>query len=234
MEALPAAPTPDSWRPRVAPGIIAVSVMLATFMEVLDTTVVNVSLPHISGNLSVSTDESTWVITSYLVSNAIVLPATGWLSQVFGRKRFFMTCVALFAIASFLCGLAPSLTMLIVFRILQGLGGGALAADFPGDLAGELPGAAAGAGHGHLRHRRGVCAGDRSHAGRVDHGHLFLAMDLLHQRAGGDVGLAAYADECRRSPVSHAWGGKDRCARSGPLSPGDRLPAIGAGQGAAK
>ncbi len=100
--------------------------MLATFMEVLDTTIVNVSLPHISGNLSVSTDESTWVITSYLVSNAIVLPATGWLSQVFGRKRFYMTCVALFAVSSFLCGLAPSLMALVVFRVIQGLGGGAL------------------------------------------------------------------------------------------------------------
>ena len=100
--------------------------MLATFMEVLDSTVVNVSLPHIGGNLSVSTDEVTWVITSYLVSNAIVLPATGWLSQVFGRKRLYMTCVGLFAFSSFLCGLAPSLTWLVFFRIMQGLGGGAM------------------------------------------------------------------------------------------------------------
>jgi len=100
--------------------------MLATFMEVLDTTVVNVALPHISGSLSVSTDESTWVITSYLVSNAIVLPATGWFSQIFGRKRFYMTCVALFAGSSLLCGLAASLQWLVIFRIVQGLGGGAL------------------------------------------------------------------------------------------------------------
>ncbi len=100
--------------------------MLATFMEVLDTTVVNVAIPHIAGDLSAGTDETTWVLTSYLVSNAIVLPATGWLSQVFGRKRFYMTCVGLFAISSLLCGLAPSLMWLVFFRVVQGLGGGAL------------------------------------------------------------------------------------------------------------
>ncbi len=116
----------EGWSPLAPPGVVAISVMLATFMEVLDTTVVNVSLPHISGNLGASVDEVTWVVTSYLVSNAIVLPATGWLSQVFGRKRFYMTCVALFVLASFLCGLAPSLFWLVIFRILQGLGGGAM------------------------------------------------------------------------------------------------------------
>lgn len=100
--------------------------MLATFMEVLDTTVVNVSIPHIAGNLGGGYEESTWVLTSYLVSNAIVLPATGWLSSLFGRKRYYMFSVAVFTVSSFLCGLAPSLTALIVFRIFQGLGGGAL------------------------------------------------------------------------------------------------------------
>ena len=102
------------------------TVMLATFMEVLDTTVVNVSLPNIAGNLSAGIDESTWVLTSYLVSNAIILPMGGWFSMLFGRKRFFMICVALFTVSSVLCGLAPSLGMLIFFRVLQGLGGGAL------------------------------------------------------------------------------------------------------------
>src|SRR5512132_532381 len=106
----------DAPHRHVNPWIVALAVMLATFMEVLDTTVVNVSLPHISGNLSATIDESTWVITSYLVSNAIVLPATGWLSRVFGRKKFYMTCVIIFAAASFLCGLAPSLTWLVIFR----------------------------------------------------------------------------------------------------------------------
>ena len=108
------------------PWVIALTVMLATFMEVLDTSVANVALPHIAGNLSAGVDESTWVLTSYLVSNAIVLPLTGWLSSLFGRKRFYMTCVALFTISSFLCGLAPTLPLLVFFRILQGAGGGAL------------------------------------------------------------------------------------------------------------
>ena len=100
--------------------------MLATFMEVLDTSVANVSLPHIAGNLSASVDESTWVLTSYLVSNAIVLPLTGWFSTLFGRKRFYIGCVVLFTVSSFLCGLAPTLPLLVVFRVIQGMGGGGL------------------------------------------------------------------------------------------------------------
>src|SRR6201991_5338872 len=110
----------------INPWVIAGTVMLATFMEVLDTSVANVALPHIAGNLSASVDESTWVLTAYLVANAIVLPLSGWFSTLFGRKRFYMTCVLLFTISSALCGLAPSLGALIFFRILQGIGGGAL------------------------------------------------------------------------------------------------------------
>ena len=110
----------------VNPWIIAMTVMLATFMEVLDTSVANVALPHIAGSLSSSVDEATWVLTSYLVSNAIVLPLSGWFSSLIGRKRFYMICVTLFTVSSMLCGIAPSLTMLIIFRILQGVGGGAL------------------------------------------------------------------------------------------------------------
>src|SRR5689334_4607678 len=102
------------------------SVMLATFMEVLDTSVANVALPHIAGNLSATVDESTWVLTSYLVSNAIVLPLAGWFSALLGRKRFYLTCVVLFTLSSLLCGMAPTLGALIFFRVLQGLGGGAL------------------------------------------------------------------------------------------------------------
>jgi MFS transporter, DHA2 family, multidrug resistance protein len=112
--------------PFVNPWIIAMTVMLATFMEVLDTSVANVALPHIAGSLSSTVDEATWVLTSYLVSNAIVLPLSGWFSSLIGRKRFYMTCVTLFTLSSALCGLAPSLGMLIVFRVLQGIGGGAL------------------------------------------------------------------------------------------------------------
>ncbi|HET8965552.1 MAG TPA: DHA2 family efflux MFS transporter permease subunit, partial [Candidatus Acidoferrum sp.] len=110
----------------INPWVIAVTVTLATFMEVLDTSIANVALPHISGNLSAGADESTWVLTSYLVSNAIVLPLSGWLSGLIGRKRFYMSCVALFTVSSFLCGLAPSLGVLVFFRILQGVGGGGL------------------------------------------------------------------------------------------------------------
>ena len=108
------------------PWLIAFTVMLAIFMEVLDTSVANVALPHIAGNLSAGVDESTWVLTSYLVSNAIVLPLTGWFSSIFGRKRFYMVCVAIFTLSSLLCGLAPTLPLLVLFRILQGAGGGAL------------------------------------------------------------------------------------------------------------
>ncbi len=110
----------------INPWVIAITVTLATFMEVLDTSIANVALPHISGNLSAGADESTWVLTSYLVSNAIVLPLSGWLSSLVGRKRFYMSCVALFTVSSFLCGLAPSLGVLVLFRILQGVGGGGL------------------------------------------------------------------------------------------------------------
>jgi MFS transporter, DHA2 family, multidrug resistance protein len=112
--------------PQINPWLIAVTVMMATFMEVLDTSVANVSLPHIAGNLSAGVDESTWVLTSYLVSNAIVLPLTGWFSAMFGRKRFFIGCVVIFTLSSLLCGLAPSLPMLVLFRVIQGAGGGGM------------------------------------------------------------------------------------------------------------
>ncbi len=115
------------WRPKYNPWVIALTVTLATFMEVLDTSIANVALPHIAGNLSASQDESTWVLTSYLVANAIVLPISAWLSVLVGRKRFYMTCVMLFTASSFLCGFAPSLGILVFFRVLQGLGGGGLA-----------------------------------------------------------------------------------------------------------
>jgi DHA2 family multidrug resistance protein len=125
-----AAPAPGApqqhWTPSHNPWLIAVAVMLATFMEVLDTSVANVSLPHIAGNLSATTDEATWVLTSYLVANAIILPATNWLGQLFGRKRFLISCIVLFTLASALCGIASSLGFLIIARVLQGASGGAL------------------------------------------------------------------------------------------------------------
>jgi DHA2 family multidrug resistance protein len=113
-------------QPHINPWIIAIAVMLSTFMEVLDTTVVNVSLPHIAGSLSATVDEATWTLTSYLVANAIILPLTGWLSNFFGRKRMLMLSVTGFTIASFLCGLAPSLPFLVACRVIQGACGGGL------------------------------------------------------------------------------------------------------------
>jgi DHA2 family multidrug resistance protein len=116
-----------SWKPKYNPWTIAMVVTLATFMEILDTSIANVALPHIAGGLGATQDESTWVLTSYLVANAVILPVSAWLSVLLGRKRFYMMCVAAFTVSSFLCGFAPSLGFLVVFRVMQGLGGGGLA-----------------------------------------------------------------------------------------------------------
>ena len=113
-------------RPAHNPWLIAVVVAMAAFMEILDTSIANVALPHIAGNLGVSNDEGTWVLTSYLVSNAIVLPISGWIAGAFGRKRFFLTCIFFFTLSSLLCGLASSLGLLLLFRIMQGTAGGGL------------------------------------------------------------------------------------------------------------
>ena len=115
-----------SWRPRANPWLIAVCVTLAAFMEILDTTIVNVALPHIAGTLSSSNDEATWALTSYLVANGIVLTISGWLSDLLGRKRYFLICIAMFTVCSFLCGIATSLGELIIFRLMQGFFGGGL------------------------------------------------------------------------------------------------------------
>ncbi len=114
------------WKPRVNPWLIAMTVALAAFMEVLDTSIANVALPHIAGSLGASTDEGTWVLTSYLVSNAIVLPMGAWASSVMGRRNFFVFCIVIFTVSSFMCGAAPTLPLLLLFRILQGAGGGGL------------------------------------------------------------------------------------------------------------
>jgi DHA2 family multidrug resistance protein len=116
----------DVWRPKYNPWLIAVVVALAAFMEVLDTSIANVALPYMAGNLGASNDQSTWVLTSYLVSNAIILPISGWLASTLGRKRFFMGCLGIFTVSSLLCGVAPSLGFLLLFRVMQGAGGGGL------------------------------------------------------------------------------------------------------------
>jgi len=127
------------WKPKFNPWLIALTVTLASFMEVLDTSIANVALPHIAGGLSASEDEATWVLTSYLVSNAIILPLSGWFSSLLGRKRFYMTCVFLFTVSSFLCGIAPSLGLLVLFRIMQGVGGGGLQPSEQAILADTFP-----------------------------------------------------------------------------------------------
>jgi DHA2 family multidrug resistance protein len=122
----PPPPAPERWIPKYNPWLIAVVVAMAAFMEVLDTSIANVALPYIAGGLAASNDQSTWVLTSYLAANAVVLPISGWLAARFGRKRFFTLCIVLFTLSSVLCGSALSLGMLIVFRALQGAGGGGL------------------------------------------------------------------------------------------------------------
>jgi DHA2 family multidrug resistance protein len=116
----------DTWRPRANPWAIAVTVTMATFMEALDSSIANVAMQHIAGTLSASQDEATWVLTSYLVANAMVLPISGWMANRIGRKRFYMSCVFLFTVCSFLCGIAPTLGILVFFRVLQGAAGGGL------------------------------------------------------------------------------------------------------------
>ena len=127
------------WRPSVNPWIVAMTVTLATFMEVLDSSIANVALPHIAGGLGATQDEATWVLTAYLVANAVILPAGAYMTTFIGRKKFYMICVALFGISSALCGIAPTLPLLVFFRILQGIGGGGLAPSEQAILADTFP-----------------------------------------------------------------------------------------------
>jgi DHA2 family multidrug resistance protein len=129
----------DTWRPRANPWAIAITVTLATFMEALDTSIANVAMQHIGGSLSASTEEATWVLTSYLVANAMVLPISGWIANRMGRKRFYMSCVFLFTVASLLCGMAPTLGTLVFFRVLQGAAGGGLQPSEQSILADTFP-----------------------------------------------------------------------------------------------
>jgi DHA2 family multidrug resistance protein len=132
-------PSTAVWKPSHNPWIVALVVTMATFMEVLDTSIANVALPHIAGNLSASTDESAWILSSYLVANAVILPISAWLATRFGRKRFYMTCVALFGLSSLACGFATSLGQLVFFRVIQGLGGGGLAPSEQAILVDTVP-----------------------------------------------------------------------------------------------
>ncbi len=185
----PPHPTPP-WNP----WFVASVASLAGFMEVLDTSIANVALPHIAGSLAVSLDESTWVLTTYLVANVIVLPISGWISNTIGRKPFFMAAIALFTLSSVLCGMAPDLSSLIFFRVLQGLGGGGLAPVALAILVDSFP-----------PRKRGMAMsiygvtvlvapilGPRRR--RLDHRQLYLAMDLLHQSPRRHRQLSSWSD----------------------------------------
>ena len=156
----------------VNPWLIAVSVMLATFMEVLDTAIASVALPYIAGSLSASNDQATWVLTSYLVANAVILPTSNWAALRFGRKRFLVTCITIFTIASFFCGAAPTLGFMLLARVIQGAGGGGVATAVTVDPARELSAGEAGGGDGLfcLRDRGG--SGTRADAWRLADGYL--------------------------------------------------------------
>ena len=192
--AIAKSPAPNQAPPQAAhnPWAIALTVTMATFMELLDTSISNVSLPHIAGGLGTSYDESTWVLTSYLVANAIILPMSAWLSRVFGRKRYYMMCVALFTTTSFLCGLAPSLGLLIFFRVLQGIGGGGLAPVEQAILVDTFPDEKLGGGFRALQHGDRHGAGDRAAAGRMDYRQFLVALGFLHQRPDRTVVAAAF------------------------------------------
>ena len=166
-----------AWKPKRNPWLIAITVTLATFMEVLDTSIANVALPHIAGGLGASVDEATWVLTSYLVANAVILPASAYLTTFLGRKRFYMICVVLFGISSALCGLAPSLGLLIFFRVLQGAGGGGLAPSEQAILADTFPPEKRGQAFALYGLAVVVRARHRSHPGWMDHRQLRLALD---------------------------------------------------------
>jgi MFS family permease len=158
----------DVWRPAINPWWIAGTVMLSTFMEVLDTSIANVALPHIAGSLSAGVDESTWVLTSYLVSNAIVLPLTGWFSRLFGRKNFYMACVLIFIVSSLLCGTHTAAAG--VLPRAAGSGRRRVAAGVASNPGGKFSAREAGHGHGHLWNGRGDSSDHRPNAWRMDHG----------------------------------------------------------------
>jgi len=173
----------DYIAPRINPWVIAICVALAAFMEVLDTSIASVALPYISGSLGASTDEGNWVITSYLVANAVILPVGGWASSVLGRKRFFLLCIALFTVSSFLCGIAPSLPLLLLFRVLQGAGGGGLVPVAQAILSDTFPPEKKSQAFAFFWCRRRTCAIRRSDTWRLDHRQLLMAMDFLHQHS---------------------------------------------------
>ncbi len=230
------APSPPSgpWRPRANPWLIGVVVALAAFMEVLDTSIANVALPYIAGSLGATNDQSTWVLTSYLAANAIVLPISGWFAGTFGRKRFFMICLMIFTVSSVLCGLAPSLGGDYPVSGSAGRRRRRAATHGAGHSGGYVPAGEARPGIRALRRHRRHCADDRADFGRLDHGQLQLALDLLHQRAGGRADAVADLPAGRRPAVGEARTRRGRQAglyRHRPAQFGRRMSASDARQG---
>ena len=228
----------EEWRPRHNPWAVALTVTLATFMEVLDTSIANVALPHIAGSLGASQEEATWVLTSYLVSSAIILPISGWISNRIGRKRFYMTCVALFTISSMLCGFAPTLPLLILARILQGLGGGGLAPSEQAILADTFSVAKRGQAFALYGMAVVVAPAIGPTLGGWITDNYKLALDLLHQPSDRPDLTLAFEPHGRRS-AEHQGADKAEAAHRlhGPGAGGGRrrlhgiLPRQGSGEG---
>ena len=200
------------WQPKFNPWLIGVVVAMAAFMEVLDTSIANVALPYMAGGLGSSNDESTWVLTSYLVSNAVVLPISGWLASLFGRKRFFIVCIFIFTVASVLCGSAASLNMLLLFRVIQGAGGGGLqpmAQALPLEVevhVGRLEEGEAGAVVHAVEGVQDVCRAARFRLADVERGGERQAEEVLVERprllgiAAAIGGVVESPDHGRRPP----------------------------------
>ena len=183
---MPDNPQSQIWQPRHNPWLITITVMMAVFMEVLDTSIANIALPHIAGGLSATPEEATWVLTSYLVSNAIVLPMTGCLGNQFGRKRVLVSCIFMFTLASALCGFAWNLPTLVIARILQGFGGGAMVPIAQAIMLESFPPQKRGAAMAVFAQGVVVGADSRPNHWRLDYGQLFVALDFLHQSPGGN------------------------------------------------
>ncbi len=197
----PATSFPAGSVPVSNPWLVAISVMLATFMEVLDTSIASVALPYIAGSVSATNDEATWVLTSYLVANAIILPTSTWFSQRFGRKRFLLTCIVIFTVSSFACGAADSLAMILIARAVQGAGGGALQPLSQAILLESFPAAQARPGDGAVWTGRGGGSGAGPHRRRLADGNLLVALGFLYQHSDGHPGHLHDPALCARSQL---------------------------------
>ena len=191
----------DLWQPTVNPWIIAAAVSLAAFMEVLDTSIANVALPHIAGSLAASNDESTWVLTSYLVSNAIVLPHQRMAGRIAGAEALLFDLHYVFYGSSFLCGIAPSLGFLLLFRVMQGAFGGGLQPMAQSILGDSFPPEKRGLAFSLVWNYDHLRSCYRSNARGLDHRQLLLALDFLHQRSRRHSGAHTRLSAGRRSTV---------------------------------